>query len=36
MAGPRFIELEIFNDSFSVDVEPLYQLEQKMVIGNFH
>lgn len=23
MAGPRFIELEIFNDSFSVDVEPV-------------
>ena len=22
-AGPRFIELEIFNDSFSVDVEPI-------------
>tara|TARA_B100000767_G_scaffold101361_1_gene97320 strand:- start:1692 stop:3071 length:1380 start_codon:yes stop_codon:yes gene_type:complete len=23
MAGPRFIELEIFNDSFSTDVEPV-------------
>jgi hypothetical protein len=23
MAGPRFIELEIFNDSFSLDVEPV-------------
>lgn len=26
MAGPRFIELEIFNDSFSVDVEPVVSI----------
>ena len=29
MAGPRFIELEIFNDSFSVDVEPVVSVGTK-------
>ena len=35
-AGPRMIELEIFNDSFSVDVEPVVASGTEMENGNFH